>query len=98
MDIEIAKTSFEKVSLTDKQVMEITMKQLKKLLQPGEWISPSNRLMIEDEHRHGSVSNLDVGQATELQLAAWTMINRLRDLEKETRIREDIAAKCRQKG
>jgi hypothetical protein len=98
MDIEISKVSYEKISLSDEQVMQITIKYLKKLLQPGEWISPNNRLMMEDDHRHGSPIDRDVGEATEIQLAAWTMLNRLRDLEKEKRMCEDIEKRCRQKG
>jgi hypothetical protein len=97
MDIEISRVSYEKVSLTDKQVREITLKYLKTLLQPGEFISPDgNRLMSEDEYRHGSPSYSDVGAASAMQNTAYDMIMFMNDAEKERQKLEDGLAKMKQ--
>jgi hypothetical protein len=74
MEIEIAKTTFEKVRLSQTQVDSIVMKHLKIILLPGEWINDAGNLMCEGEYRHGSVSDRNLGEPTPIQHAAWNMI------------------------
>lgn len=96
MDIEISKTSFETVHLSDNQVSDIAKRYLKKMLYPGEWISADDRLMADEEHYHGSTNTKDYGAASAKQQAAWIMLLHMQDAEKEKQKSEEALAKMKQ--
>lgn len=99
MKIQIEKKIYESITLTSDQIELIAIEYLKNLLLPGEFISPDgNRLMVQDEHRHGSISYSDVGAATANQNAAYDMLMHIRDGKKLKAKLAYVSERCIQKG
>mgnify|MGYP000352530210 CR=1 FL=1 len=97
MDVRISKVSYETINLTNDQVEDIVVKYLKQLLQPGEWIDANNNVKGDDDHRHGSISEINYGPADATQMAAWEMIKRIEENKRQRAKLADVALRCRQK-
>lgn len=84
MKTEIKKIVYEDITLSDDNVEEIVLKYLEGLLYPGAFLSQDGkRLMIQDEHYHGSVLDSDVGAASDMQQSAGAMIKFIKQKQKE---------------
>lgn len=80
MEITIHTTTSSKVTLTDKQVDEITIKRLRQLVHPGEFLRDNGELvflMRNEDHYHGSISEVNVRAATTLDKAVFRVLNML---------------------
>lgn len=78
MKIQIQKVSYEDIYLSDSNVKEVTSNKLKSMLGKGEWLRTRDGKQIvtkdEDNWRHGSVYEDYVRDATELDLAIFTVL------------------------
>jgi hypothetical protein len=93
MEVEISKVSYEKIKLTEDQVEDIVVKYLKNLLLPGEWIDANNNVKGDEDHRHGSISEINYGPADATQMAAWEMIKRIQENKQQRAKLADVAAR-----
>lgn len=93
MEVQISKVLYEKIKLSEDQVEDIVVKYLKNLLLPGEWLDVNNNVKSEDEYRHGSISDINHGPANATQMAAWEMINRIRENKRQKAKLADVAAR-----
>jgi hypothetical protein len=82
MEITHYETSAKKIQLSKETVDEITIKRLKQMVYPGEYLREKKDgmwLKQDDPHwRHGSVSEDDVRKATELDIAVFAVISAIR--------------------
>lgn len=78
MQISIIESVEKKVYLSDYNIKEVTKQKLKSMLDGGEWLRTKEGKKIvtkdEDNWRHGSVSEDYVRDATELDLAIFTVL------------------------
>lgn len=73
----------EKVHISDTQMREVTKKYLKSLIAPGEYLRERNgvTVLMQDDpwHRHGSISEEYVRDATERDITVIKMLGLLND-------------------
>lgn len=78
MQISIIESVEKKVYLSDYNIKEVTKQKLKSMLDGGEWLRTKEGKKIvtkdEDNWRHGSVSEDYVRDATELDIAIFTVL------------------------
>lgn len=82
MELTIHTTTSSKVHLTDQQVDEITIKRLRQLVHPGEYLRDTGQLVFlarDEEHHHGSVYSENVRAATTLDKAVFRVLDFLKD-------------------
>ena len=82
MQIKHSRTVYETLDLSDYEVNEITRRRLKQLITPGEYLrlnSAGKRVLMQDDphHRHGSISEIYVRDATELDIAVCLVLKSL---------------------
>lgn len=79
MQVEIAKTTYEKVNLSNAQVRSIVQTYLRNLCSAGEYLRTIDGVvwLMEDDpdHRHGSIREMKVRQATEIDKAAFVLLD-----------------------
>jgi len=88
MEVTLYKTVSEKVNLSDDTVKDITVRRLQRMLDGGEYlreVKVKNKTitmlkMDDPDHRHGSISEVDVREATELDKAIIYVLQTLRKL------------------
>jgi hypothetical protein len=97
MEVQISKVSYETINLSDDQVEKIVLAYLKKALLPGEWIDASNNVKGDENHRHGSISEINYGPANATQMAAWEMVKQIQENKRQRAKLADVAMRCRQK-
>lgn len=82
MKIKHIKTTVEELNLTDQTVDEITTNRLKMMLNGGEYIREQDNktwLKCDDPNwHHGSVFELTIREATELDLAVFKVLDAIR--------------------
>ena len=82
MEVTIASTTYQKVKLTDEQVRDAAELYLMSLVRPGEYlrdVGGTIQLKYDDpDHRHGSISELYVRDATPLDIAVFGILHKLR--------------------
>lgn len=84
MDITLYETVEKKVRLNKSQMKEVALQYLKELVYPGEYlreIDGDTYVMEDDEHYHGSISELRVRPATATDIKIFNMLNLLRELK-----------------
>lgn len=81
MKIRIRKDITEEVTLSDEQITQITRSKLWQLVHPGEFLrKDKDRWIIKRDDpawRHGSISEVFVREATELDRAVFKVLERL---------------------
>ena len=82
MEVTIASTTYQKVKLTDEQIRDVTESYLLGLVRPGQYLRNVDgkiQLKYDDpDHRHGSISELYVRDATPLDIAVFDVLLKLR--------------------
>ncbi len=82
MQIEYSKQVWEKINLPDTAVNEIAIRKLYQLL-GGEYFLKKDCLYQDDpEWRHGSVTEIKIRKATELDLAILQVLKILKEFPK----------------
>ncbi len=75
MDITIHKTVSEVVRISEEETKRITKAYLRSLVAPGEYLRTNNGVvqvwMDDPHHRHGSIDEVYVRQATERDVAVF---------------------------
>ena len=83
MKVKQWKEVYQEFDLTEAAVNEVTVDRLYKLLDGGEYLrkEKGKTYLKQDDpnHRHGSISEEIVREATELDIAVLTVIRALRD-------------------
>lgn len=80
MEISYVRRSTETINLPMETVNELTCKRLRQLVHPGEFLQPRGDkvyLRADDEHYHGSTTSHDVREATQLDIAVFTVLKAL---------------------
>ena len=86
MKVKQWKEVYQEFELTDKAALEVAIKQLEQLVSPGEYIrevkvGKETKLVLKQDdpdHRHGSISEEYVRDATELDVAVFAVLKALR--------------------
>lgn len=81
MQLTIMKTQYERVHLTDTQITEVAKAKLERMLYPGEYLRKDGDKWIvkqdDPHHYHGSVGEVYVRDATELDKAIFKVLDHL---------------------
>jgi hypothetical protein len=79
--ITVQKIQEEEIYLTQTQVDNITLERLRQFVTPGEYIRKQNDKLYlkqdDPDHRHGSISEVIVREATPLDIAVFEVIDAL---------------------
>ena len=86
MKVKQWKEVYQEFELTDKAANEVAIKQLEQLVSPGEYlreekVGKKTKLVLKQDdpnHRHGSISEEYVRDATELDIAVFAVLKALR--------------------
>jgi hypothetical protein len=86
MKITVYETKATDINLDRRQMKEVTLAYLMSFVRPGEYLRTDHNgklvLKMDDPyHRHGSISEEYVRDATELDIAVFDIIGRLRGVE-----------------
>lgn len=69
------------VTLSEATIKEVSISYLKRLISPGEYLRNENGKIVlkqdDPNHYHGSISEHYVRDATELDLAVFTVLSRI---------------------
>lgn len=86
MKVKFYKSVLEEINLPEDAVNEVTINRLKQFLNGGEYLREENGktwLKEDDPHwRHGSVSEVVVREATELDIAVFKVLKALKEAKK----------------
>ena len=81
MDVSFNRTVYEKVSLPELAVLDVTIRKLRDMVYPGEFLrKEKGKTVVKQDDpnwRHGSVSEDYVRDATELDLAIFRVLDEL---------------------
>ena len=92
MKVKQWKEVYQEFELTDKAALEVAIKQLEQLVSPGEYIrevkvGKETKLVLKQDdpdHRHGSISEEYVRDATDLDVAVFKVLKALRQKKNDT--------------
>ena len=83
MKITQCRQVYEEVNLNEESIYEVTVARLTRLLDGGRYLRTDNNGVVwlkQDDpyHRHGSISEVNVREATELDVAVCTVLKGLK--------------------
>ena len=86
MNFTVYETVEKQIKLNNKQMRDIAISYLESLVYPGEYIREvKGKLVVKQDdpyHRHGSISEEYVRDASELDIAVFDMLDKLRKLRR----------------
>ena len=81
MQLTVYETIPKNINLSKQQMKEVTIQYLKELVHPGEYIREidgDTYVMMDDDHYHGSISEIRVRPASDLDIQVFNMLTLLR--------------------
>lgn len=85
MKVNVSRVSYEEIELSDANVIDITRRKLLEMVYPGEYLrTESGKVVVKQDDpswRHGSVHEEYCRDATEFDIAVFTVLASLNDIK-----------------